>query len=128
MCKVMVMTTRFRFARHSCYDWKWPFLAKKNHTKQKNIHNSAKTYDTLINKKFVKAYDLVFVISLRKLFFVLGTARGGPFLHELGPKMVIYQISFKTTGLQWKLLILIESPNIFYWKTAKIDKVFLVLG
>ena len=26
---------------------------------------------------------------------------------------------FRTTGLQLKLLILIESPNIFYWKPAK---------
>ena len=36
-------------AMKSCYGWKWHFLAKKQHTaKQKNIHNSARTYDILI--------------------------------------------------------------------------------
>ena len=30
-----------------------------------------------------------------------------------------YQLFFRTAGLQYKLLILIESPNIFHWKSAK---------
>ena len=33
---------------HSCYGWKWHFSAKKKNMKQKNIHNSAKTYDILL--------------------------------------------------------------------------------
>ena len=39
-----------------------------------------------------------------------------------------YQLFFKTTGLQHNLLILIESPNIFHWKSAKRSKVGLVFG
>ena len=31
-------------AHHSCYGWKWYFLAKKHYAIYKNIHNSAKTY------------------------------------------------------------------------------------
>ena len=37
--------------RHSCYGWKWYFLAKKHYTIQKNIHNSAKTYGILLKYK-----------------------------------------------------------------------------
>ena len=39
-----------------------------------------------------------------------------------------YQLFFKTTGLQHNLLILIESPNIFHWKSAKRSKVGPVFG
>ena len=42
-----------------------------------------------------------------------------PFLNKLGPKMVtleVLPIFLTTTGLQIKLLVLIESPNIFHWK------------
>ena len=35
-------------ANHSCYGWKWHFLAKKHYTIQKNIHKSVKTYDILL--------------------------------------------------------------------------------
>ena len=36
-----------------------PFLTKKSHSKQKKIHYSAKIYDILIKKKFLKAgHDL----------------------------------------------------------------------
>ena len=55
-----------------------------------------------------------------------------PFLCKLGPKMVIFRgftnllFFFRTAGLQLKLLILIESPKIFYWKSGK--KVGMVLG
>ena len=35
---------------------------------------------------------------------------------------------FRTTGLQLKLLRLIESPNIFHWKPAKKPKIGVVLG
>ena len=33
--------------------------------------------------------------------------------------MRFYEIFFGTTGFQQKLLILIESPNIFHWKSTK---------
>ena len=39
-----------------------------------------------------------------------------------------YQLFFGTTGLQHKLLILIESSNIFHWKSAKENKVAVVFG
>ena len=39
-----------------------------------------------------------------------------------------YQLFFGTTGLQPKLLILIESPNIFHWKSAKKSNVGVVGG
>ena len=38
------------------------------------------------------------------------------------------QIFFGTTRMQHKLLILIESPNIFYWKSAKKGKQMWSLG
>ena len=49
------------------------------------------------------------------------------FFVEIGPK-TIYQIIFRTTGLQHKLLILIESPDIFHWKSAKKGKWVWSLG
>ena len=39
-----------------------------------------------------------------------------------------YQLFFRTAGLQHKLLILIVSPNIFHWKSAKESKVGVVFG
>ena len=47
-----------------------------------------------------------------------------PFLYKLGPiKQLIRgftnQLFFRTTELQHNLLILIESSNIFHWKSAK---------
>ena len=71
------------------------------------------------------------------MFSVLGMAYGDPiFAHKLGQKMVIFRgfsrteyiIFFRTTGFQLKLLILIESPNIFHWKPGKKIKVGVVLG
>ena len=41
---------------------------------------------------------------------------GTPFLYKLGQKIISFRglaIFFRTTGLQLKLLILPESPNIF---------------
>ena len=42
---------------------------------------------------------------------------------QIGPQKTIfkrfYQLFFRTNGLQHKLLKLIESPNIFNWKSAK---------
>ena len=57
-----------------------------------------------------------------------------PFLCKLGPKKQsargFANIFFRTAGLQHKLLILIESPNIFHWKwkSAKKSKVAVVFG
>ena len=45
------------------------------------------------------------------------------FLVQIGPKKTIFLkgllIFFSTTELQHKLLILIESTNIFHWKSTK---------
>ena len=55
----------------------------------------------------------------------MGVAQSDPFFAQVGSKngnfWRFYHIFFffRTTGLQLKLLILIESPNIFYWKPAK---------
>ena len=45
------------------------------------------------------------------------------FVVQIGAEKAIfkrfYQIFFGTIGLQQKLLILIESPNILHWKSTK---------
>ena len=56
-----------------------------------------------------------------------------PFFVQIGPiKTLIfkrcYQLFFRTTRLQHKFLILIESPNTFHWKSAKKSKVGVVFG
>ena len=57
-------------------------------------------------------------------------AHSDPFFEQVWSKngnfQRFYQISFRTTGLQLNLLILIESPTTFHWKLAK--KVGVVLG
>ena len=66
------------------------------------------------------------------MFFALGMAHGDPIFLQVGPKIVIFRgISkyfFRTTRFQLKLLMLIESPNIFNWKPAKKIKVGVILG
>ena len=58
-----------------------------------------------------------FAISAEKMFFLLGVANNNPFLVQIGSKKTIlrrfYLPFLRTYGLQHKLLILIESPNIF---------------
>ena len=39
-----------------------------------------------------------------------------------------YELLFETIGLQHKLLKLVESPNIFHWKSAQKSKVGVVFG
>ena len=60
----------------------------------------------------------------------MGVAHSDPLFARVGPKTGnfyrFYQFFFRTTGLQLKLLILIESPDVFRWKLAK--KVGKVLG
>ena len=52
---------------------------------------------------------------------------GTPILHKLGQKLVIFRgfskFFFRTTGFQLKLLMLIESSNIFHWKTGKKNQI-----
>ena len=51
---------------------------------------------------------------------------------QITPKETIferfYQRFLRTAALQSKLLILIESPNIFHWKSAKKSEVGVVFG
>ena len=54
---------------------KWPILSAKCHKRQKIIHNSVKTYDILMKKKFLKAYDLLLLSPEKKI--------GLDFGHEL---------------------------------------------
>ena len=81
---------------------------------------------------FLKADDLLLLFLPKKLFFVLGMTHNDPFFAQIGPKKTIfkwlYQLFFRTNRLQHKLLILIESPIIFYWKSAKRNKVGVVFG
>ena len=59
-------------------------------------------------------------------------AHNDPFFVQIGHKKTIfkkfYQLFFRTTGLQHKLLKLSESPNIFHWKSAKKGIVHVVFG
>ena len=58
----------------------------------------------------------------KKIVFHLGVAHNDTFFVQIGPKKIFkrfYQLFFRTNGLQHKLLILIESLNIFHWKSAK---------
>ena len=49
-----------------------------------------------------------------------------PFVVQIGAQKLIFRgftfFFFRATGLQQKLLTLIESPNIFHWKSAKKGK------
>ena len=72
-------------------------------------------------------------ISAKKIVFLFwACCMGTPFLHKLGQKMVFFRsfsnFFFRTTRFQLKLLILIESFNIFHQKPAKKIKVGVVLG
>ena len=67
---------------------------------------------------------ICFCYFCQKIFCsILGEAHNDPFSVQIGPKKTIfkrfYQTFFRTAGLQYELLILIVSPNIFHWKSAK---------
>ena len=55
-----------------------------------------------------------------------------PFLRKLGPKIQFLRsftnFFWNYTGLQHKLLMLIESPNICDWKSTKESKLGVVCG
>ena len=92
------------------------FLTKTSHSKQKKIHYSAKIY--------IWHFDRI------KSFWKLGMIYIDPIFVQVGPKngniRGFYQIFFRTIATN--LLILIESPNILNWKSAKDSKVGMVLG
>ena len=75
---------------------------------------------------------ICFCYFCQKKFQILGVAHNNPFSVQIGSKETIfkrfYQLFFRTAGLQHKLLILIVSPNIFHWKSAKESKVGVVFG
>ena len=85
------------------------------------------------NKSFLKADDLLLLFLPKKFFSILGVAHNvmTSFQCKLGPKKTIvkrfYQLFFRTTGLQHKLLILYPL-NIFDWKSAKKSKAGVVFG
>ena len=81
----------------------------------------------LWNRKILKVYDLLSFFLHKSLIFVLCVPHTDFFfVCKLGPRKAIFRgftkFIFKTTGLQLKLLILIESPNTFHWKSAKKKK------
>ena len=62
------------------------------------------------------------MISEKNCFFVWGMAHTDLFCASWVQKwqfLEVLPIFFRTTKLQLKLLILIESPNIFHWESAK---------
>ena len=75
---------------------------------------------------------MCFCYFCQKKNSTLGVAHNSPFSVQIESKKTIfkrfYQLFFRTAGLQHKLLILIVSPNIFYWKSAKKSKVGVVFG
>ena len=61
----------------------------------------------------------------------MGVAHAGLLVVQIGPEKQFLEVLpnfFGTTALQQKLLILIESPKIFHWKSTKKKKVGVVLG
>ena len=57
------------------------------------------------------------ISAKKKLFSILGSAHNDPIFVQTGSNKTIfkiYQLVFRTAGLQHKLLILIESPDIFH--------------
>ena len=73
---------------------------------------------------------ICFCYFCQKKKSILGVAHNDLFV-EIGSKKTFkrfYQLFFRTAGLQHKLLILIVSPNIFHWKSAKESKVGVVFG
>ena len=65
------------------------------------------------------------------MFFILGMAHNDLFFVQIGPKKTIlkrfYQLFQNTNGLQHKLLMFIESPNILLEINQK-NKVCVVFG
>ena len=78
----------------------------------------------LIKQKLSERWWSAFDISAKKeKKNILGVAHNDLFSVQIGSKKTIlrrfYQLFFRTSGLQHKLLKLIVSPNIFHEKSAK---------
>ena len=64
---------------------------------------------------------ICFCYFCKQIVFQLGVILADTFVVEIGPQKAIFSGFTKflsTTRLQQKLLILIESPNIFHWKST----------
>ena len=62
------------------------FSKKALHNIEKKNHNSAKTYDILLNEKDFESLGSCFVISEKKMFFTLSIAHGDPIFAQVRPK------------------------------------------
>ena len=69
---------------HSCYGWKWHFLAKKQQYRKTFI--TQPKHGILLKYKVLESLGSGFVILKKKVFFVLGMAHGDPIFAEVGPK------------------------------------------
>ena len=94
------------------------FLTKNITQNRKRFITQPKHMIFWYNKQFLKADDLLFLLKPKKIVFHFG--RGPKFSSLVWPK--VYQIFFRTARLQRKLLLLIESSNIFHWKSEKEGK------
>ena len=115
----------------TAFNWKWPFSDRKHHTKYKKIHNSAKTWYFDKMKSFWKLICFCYFCQ-KKIVFHFGHDPYWPHCSaNRAPKIifleVLFTFFFRATGLQQRLLILFESPNILYWKLTKEKKVGVVL-
>ena len=76
------------------------------------------------NNKFREPDDLLLLFLAKNLFFILGMTHNNAFFSANLTKkewfLEVLPIYFsKTTGFQHKLLKLIESLNLFHWKSTK---------
>ena len=67
-----------------------------------------------------------------KTFSIVSDAHNYPLFAQIGTKKQLLRgftnCFFINAGLKHKLLILVESPNIIFWKTAKKCKFIVVFG
>ena len=92
------------------------------------------------NDKMTKSHKIEWKLMIwfcyfwkkKKCFLFWAWPMGTPFLHKLGQTIVIFRgfsnFFFRTIVFLLKLLILIESPNIFHNKPAKKIKVDVASG
>ena len=86
----------------------------------------------MIKRKFPKVDDLLLLFLLKEIFSISGMAHNDAFFLQIGHKKIILRgfanFFFRTIGLQHKLFTLIDSSDIFHWKSAKKIKVDLGFG
>ena len=51
---------------HSCFNWKWPIVAAKYHTRQKIIRNSVTAYDILQERVFKNLWSPFMINDFQK--------------------------------------------------------------